>query len=105
LIPPCEINAILLVVTPGLVGEKEAILLVVTPPGLAEERDVAPLFITPGLDVTFGSSMMFNGSVTWVEASTASDFVFLQGTSRVSERTYSITYIKHRHAKLLFLFF
>jgi hypothetical protein len=31
LIPPGEIAAILLVVTPGLVGEREAILLVVTP--------------------------------------------------------------------------
>jgi hypothetical protein len=29
LIPPGEIDAILLVVTPGLVGEREAILLVV----------------------------------------------------------------------------
>jgi len=65
------------VVTPGLVGEREAILLVVTPTGLVEERDATPLFITPGLDVTFGSSIMFNGSVTSVEASTASDFIFL----------------------------
>jgi len=77
LVPPGEIDAILLVVTPGLVGERKAILLVVTPTGLAEERDATPLFITPGLDVTFGSSIMFNGSVTSVEASTASDFVFL----------------------------
>jgi hypothetical protein len=37
LIPPGEINAILLVVTLGLAGESDAILLVVTP-GLAGER-------------------------------------------------------------------
>jgi len=40
LIPPGEIDAILLVVGPGLIREREDMLLVVT----------------PGLDITFGST-------------------------------------------------
>jgi len=40
LIPPGEIDAILLVVGPGLIGEREDMLLVVT----------------PGLDITFESA-------------------------------------------------
>lgn len=57
LIPPGEIAAILLVVTPGLVGEREAILLVVTP-GLVGERGAAGRVATPGLECgnTVGST-------------------------------------------------
>jgi hypothetical protein len=64
LIPPGEIAAILLVVTPGLVGEREAILLVVT----------------PGLE-----GGITEGSRTVVEASASSDLVFLQGSRLVKE--------------------
>jgi hypothetical protein len=46
LIPPGEMDAILLVVGPGLVGEREDMLLVVT----------------PGLDITFGSAAFWDGS-------------------------------------------
>jgi hypothetical protein len=45
LIPPGEITGILLVVTPGLVGEREPILLVVTP-GLVGEREAIILVVT-----------------------------------------------------------
>jgi hypothetical protein len=109
LIPPGEINAILLVVTLGLAGESDAILLVVTP-GLAGERGAEFIF-TPWLDVTFGSTAMFDGSTSMVEASTALDLVFLQGTSRISEGRYCITYkawninISSMHELLLFLSF
>ena len=64
LIPPGEIAAILLVVTPGLAGERDAILLVVTPGLAVGERDAIFLVVTPGLDITFGSAA--------VEASTVS---------------------------------
>jgi len=45
LISPGEIDAILLVVGPGLVGEREDMFLV----------------ITPGLEITFGSTTIWNG--------------------------------------------
>jgi len=48
LIPPGEIDAILLVVTPGLAGEMDVALRVVTP-GLAGEMDVALRVVTPRL--------------------------------------------------------
>ena len=66
LIPPGEIAAILCVVTPGLVGEREDILLVVT----------------PGLERGTGedSTTILDVSSSIVEVSTASDLFFLQRT-------------------------
>lgn len=70
LIPLGEINVILLVVTPGLVGDRDAILLVVTHGlALAGERDAILLVVTPGLEVSFGSTSMFDGSAPFVEFS------------------------------------
>jgi len=66
LIPPGETAAILRVVTPGLVGEREDILLIVTPvleQGTGEDS-------TTILDV----------SSSIVEVSTALDLFFLQRT-------------------------
>jgi hypothetical protein len=65
LIPPGEIDAILLVVGPGLVGEREDMLLV----------------FTPGLEVRFGSA--WDGLASIAEASTPSDTYFLGGTTWV----------------------
>jgi hypothetical protein len=90
LIPPGEIDAIILVVAPGLAGERDAILLVVTP-GLAGERDAMLLVVTSGLDVTFDSVTMSDGSVFSMDASTVSDLVFLQDSSRISKGIYCIT--------------
>jgi hypothetical protein len=45
LIPPGETDAILLVVGPGLVGERDILLV-----------------FTPGLEVSFGSSTVWDGS-------------------------------------------
>jgi hypothetical protein len=70
LIPPGDIDAILLVVTPGLAGESDAILLVLTP-GHAGEREAILLVVTPGLDITFGAPTKLDGSPDSV-------FVFLQ---------------------------
>jgi len=66
LIPPGEIAAILRVVTPGLVGEREDILLIVT----------------PGLERGTGedSTTILDVSSSIVEVSTASDLFFLQRT-------------------------
>ena len=66
LIPPGEIAAILRVVTPGLVGEREDILLI----------------ITPGLERGTGedSTTILDVSSSIVEVSTASDLFFLQRT-------------------------
>jgi len=61
LIPPGEMDAILLVVGPGLVGEREDMLLVVT----------------PGLQATFGSATFGDGSASIMETSTTSDLDFL----------------------------
>ena len=60
LIPPGEMDAIL-VVGPGLVGEREDMLLVVT----------------PGLQATFGSATFGDGSASIMETSTTSDLDFL----------------------------
>jgi hypothetical protein len=54
LIPPGEMDAILLVVGPGLVGEREDMLLVVT----------------PGLHVSLGSGTFWDGSTSIAGAST-----------------------------------
>ena len=105
MIPPGEIDAILLVVTPGLAGGMGVALRVVTPglagemdvalrvvtPRLAGERDAILLVVTPGLKVNFGSATMFESSSPLVEASAALDLVLLQGLNRVSI-PYSITY-------------
>ena len=66
MIPPGEIAAILRVVTPGLVGEREDILLIVT----------------PGLERGTGedSTTILDVSSSIVEVSTASDLFFLQRT-------------------------
>ena len=61
LIPPGEMDAILLVVGPGLVGERDMLLV-----------------FTPVLEVSFGSAT-FSASIT--EASTPSDSDFLGGTT------------------------
>lgn len=90
MIPPGEIDAILLVVTPGLAGEMDVALRVVIP-GLAGERDAILLVVTPRLKVNFGSGTMFESSSPLVEASAALDLVLLQGLNRVSI-PYSITY-------------
>jgi hypothetical protein len=99
LIPPGEIDAILLVVTPGLAGDRDAILLVVTP-GLVGEMDAILLVVTPGLDITFGS--------TKLDVSRDSALAFLQSASRVNEETYC-SYISHIapdfRVPLLFLLF
>jgi hypothetical protein len=50
-----KIDAILLVVGPGLVGEREVMFLV----------------ITPGLDITFGSTTIWDGSISTLETSTS----------------------------------
>jgi hypothetical protein len=71
LIPPGEIAAILLVVTPGLVGKRDTIFLVVTP-GHIGERAVVLSVVTPGLERHINE-----GSTTTVEASISSDMVFL----------------------------
>ena len=71
LIPPGEIAAILLVVTPGLVGERDAILLVVTP-GLVGEIAAVLRVVTPGLECGIKE-----GSTWVVEASPSFDMVFL----------------------------
>ena len=105
MIPPGEIDAILLVVTPGLAGGMGVALRVVTPglagemdvalrvvtPRLAGERDAILLVVTPGLKVNFGSATMFESSSPLVEASAALDLVLLQGLNRVSI-PYNITY-------------
>jgi hypothetical protein len=54
LIPPGEMDAILLVVGPGLVGEREDMLLAVT----------------PGLHVSLGSGTFWDGSTSIAGAST-----------------------------------
>ena len=71
LIPPGEIDAILLVVGPGLIGEREDMLLVVT----------------PGLDITFGSTAVCDGSASTVETSTTSDLDFLGGATWIRQGT------------------
>ena len=86
LIPPGEIDDILLVVTPGLAGDRDGLLLVGTL-GLAGERDAILLVVTPGLDITSGSAAMFDGSVSLVKASRTLDFVLLQGINWVSKET------------------
>ena len=105
MIPPGEIDAILLVVTPELAGEMDVALRVVTPglagemdvalrvvtPRLAGERDAILLVVTPGLKVNFGSAIIFESSSPLVEASAVLDLVLLQGLNRVSI-PYSITY-------------
>jgi hypothetical protein len=74
LIPPGEMDVILLVVGHGLVGEREDMLLVVT----------------PGLDITFGSAAFWDGSAS--TTSTTSDLDFLCGTPCVRQRKCSIIY-------------
>jgi hypothetical protein len=71
LIPPGEIAAILLVVTPGLVGERDIILPIVTP-WLVGERAAVLRVVTLGLECGIKE-----GSTTVVEASSSSDLVFL----------------------------
>jgi hypothetical protein len=68
LIPPGEIAAILLVVTHGLVGERDVILPIVTPWLVGEIAAVLPLGLECGIK---------EGSTTFVEASPSSDLVFL----------------------------
>ena len=74
LIPPGEMDAILLIVGPGLVGEREDMLLVVT----------------PRLDITFGSTVFWDGSAS--TTSTTSNLDFLCTTPCVRQRKYCITY-------------
>jgi len=76
LIPLGEIDVILLVVGPGLIGEREDMLLVVT----------------PGLDITFGSAAVCDGSASTVETSTTSDLDFLGGATWIRQGTKCITH-------------
>jgi hypothetical protein len=69
LIPPGEIDAILLVGLPEFSGERDDILLVVT----------------PRVDITFGS--------TKLDVSRDSALAFMQSASRVNEETY-FSYIR-----------
>jgi hypothetical protein len=71
LIPPGEIAAILLVVTHGLVGERDVILPIVTP-WLVGERAAVLRVVTLGLECGIKE-----GSTPVVQASPSSDLVFL----------------------------
>ena len=66
LIPPGEMDAILLVVGPELVGERDMLLV-----------------FTPGLEVCFGSATFWDDSASRTEASTPSDSDFLGDTTWV----------------------
>ncbi|GER26170.1 zinc finger (MYND type) family protein /programmed cell death 2 C-terminal domain-containing protein [Striga asiatica] len=84
LIPPGEIAAILLVVTPGLVGERDDILLVVTP-GLkcgVGEGSVAALEVPASI----------------LEAPTASDLFILRTWISCASLTAASTGLKYLHS-------
>jgi len=50
------------------------------------------LVVTPGLDITFGSAAVCDGSASTVETSTTSDLDFLGGATWIRQGTKCITH-------------